>query len=107
MSDTVERAMLAIKTLDKDAFILLSEYTGLWYIGAKINVSDGIMMRGLTEHRSTPEQAVMAFLDALSSISLDEVVVAEPAGERREYRWNGAAFAEQYGDIRKRARERA
>lgn len=102
-SAELNRAMLAIKTLDKGAHILLSEYTGCWYVGARIEFSDGFMLRGMTEHRATPDEAVFAFLAALQSISLDEVIVASPAGERREFRWNGGAFAEEYGSIRERA----
>lgn len=88
--------MLAIKTLDHCAHLCLSEYTGKWYVEAKVEISDGCILSGVTEHRETPAQAVRAFVDRLQAITLDEVIVAKPIGERRHYRWNGAAFAEQY-----------
>lgn len=94
--DDVRPLMLAIKTLDNWASISLSEHTGRWYISAKIQISNGNFLKAVTEHRDTPAQAVRAFVDALKELSMDEVIVASPTGERRHYRWNGAAFAEQY-----------
>ena len=95
-ADDVRPLMFAIKALDPAAHLCLSEYTGKWYIEAKVEVSDGCILSGVTEHRETPAQAVRAFVEALQAISLDEVIVAKPTGQRRHYRWNGAAFAEQY-----------
>lgn len=92
----VQRLMFSIKALDHDAHLCLSEYTGQWYVEAKVEISDGSILSSPTEHRETPELAVWAFVDRLQSITLDEVIVAKPTGQRRHYRWNGAAFAEQY-----------
>lgn len=95
--------MFAIKSLDPRASLQLSEYTGMWYVEARINVSDGVFLTGPTEHRSSPQEAVKAFFERLTNTRSDGVVVAHPAGVRREYRWNGAAFVEQHGSIRERA----
>lgn len=99
----VEQRMLAIKSLDPRASIHFSEYTGMWYVEARINVSDGCLLTSISGHRSTPVGAVAAFFDQLLAIRSSEVLVAHPAGARREYRWNGASFVEQYGSIRERA----
>lgn len=87
--------MLMLKAVSRDVTVEFSEYTGKWYVsGRRLEVGDGSLLRGVTEHRDTPEQAIHAFFDALTSIGLDEYVVGEYLGQRREYRWNGAAFAE-------------
>lgn len=90
------RAMLALKTLDHNACILLSEVTGQWYVSARIEVTDGGLLRSVCEHRDSPERAVLAFLAELTELPIDVLIVAKPTGQRRHYRWNGAAFSEQY-----------
>lgn len=87
-------AMLAIKTLDNRACIRFSEWTGQWYVEAKVEVSDGVCLRGGSEHRDSPTAAVYAYLDMLRAVGLDEVIVAYFGDERRHFRWNGYAFAE-------------
>lgn len=91
----VARVMLLIKTVDPDASLKLSEYTGKWYIEARIEVGDGAILRGCTEHRDTPGEAVLAYFDNLRMLKVDEYIVGRYLDQRREYRWNGAAFVEQ------------
>lgn len=92
----LNHAMLCIQTLDPDAHLDFSHFTGKWYLSSRIEISDGAILSSITEHEDTPEAAVFAYFDKLKWISLDEVIVAKPTGQRRHYRWNGAAFAEQY-----------
>jgi hypothetical protein len=89
-----DRLMLIIKALDPNASVLFSEYTHQWYVSASIEIGDGSMLTGGAEHRNTPNEAVEAFYDRLTSINLDQYVVSKYRGHRREWRWNGAAFAE-------------
>lgn len=89
-----DRLMLIIKALDPGASVLFSEYTHHWYVGASIEVGNGSVLTGGAEHRETPNEAVQAFFDRLTSIGLDEYIVSKYRGQRREWRWNGAAFAE-------------
>lgn len=99
------RAMLLIKSLDNSAHLELSEWTGKWFVSARIEVSDGVILRGLVEHRDTPDEAVFALLDKLRGIDMskhgERLVSRAYSDERREYRWNGAAFVESEGPWRR------
>jgi hypothetical protein len=87
--------MLMLQAMSRDVAVLFSEYTGQWYVDARrLAVGDGCMAASTAEHRDTPDLAVRAIFERLTSIGLDEYVIGEYQGERREYRWNGAAFAE-------------
>ena len=76
--------------------IHFSPYTDRWFVHAKgLNFSDGVMLRGVTVHRDTPEGALVAFMAELRDEGQNtQVVAVESRGQRRNYRWNGAAFAE-------------
>lgn len=87
--------MLLIKSLDNDASLLLSEWTGQWYVSARIEMGDGAILTGGTEHRDTPTEAINAYMDWLTSVPIGKYLVIHAYHpERRHYRWNGAAFAE-------------
>lgn len=90
--------MLLIKALAPSASLQLSTFTRKWYVDARIEISDGCMLSGVTEHRDTPDLAVLAFINTLMAIDsnqFDRCIVANAmVGERRQYVWNGAAFAE-------------
>lgn len=92
--ERVNEAMLAIKALDPQASVRFSEYTGKWYVDARTEVGDGSILKGGSEHRDHPGEAVLAYFAYLIAIDHEHYIVASPWGERREYRWNGAAFAE-------------
>lgn len=87
--------MLMLKAMSPDVTVAFSEYTGKWYVSARyLEIGDGSLLKGVTEHRASPDLAVLAFFDRLISAGLDEYIVGNYQGQRREYRWNGAAFAE-------------
>lgn len=86
--------MLQILALDPDASLRLSPYTGQWYIAANIEIGDGAILSGVVEHRDLPHEAVDAFFGRVSHTGLNEYVVSTYCGQRREWSWNGAAFAE-------------
>lgn len=94
MSGDVRNQMLLLKALDSAASILLSQYTQQWYVSARIEIGDGVMLAGVAEHRDTPQEAVAAMFERLCDLGLDHYIAASPYGDRRNYRWNGAAFAE-------------
>lgn len=97
----VTEQMLLIKSLDNGAHVELSEYTGKWFVSARVEISDGVIVSGITEHRADPAAAVEAFLIAVCNVNyaakLDSVLVTRKGSERREWRWNGAAFTEVTG----------
>lgn len=92
----VKRAMLLIQTLDPNAHIGFSDITGQWYVSAHIEIGGDGFLSGGTEHRDTPEDAVRAYLAHLTSIDLGRYLVTKFDGQRRHWRWNGAAFREEY-----------
>lgn len=87
-------SMLYIQALAPDASVKFSPYTQRWYVSARIDIGDGEMLHGITEHHETADAAVEAFFTRLTEVSLDEYLATEYQGYRREWRWNGAAFAE-------------
>ncbi len=76
--------------------IHFSAYTGKWFVHAKgLNLSDGVMLSGVTVHRDTPEQAFVDFMREIRDEGQQSQVIAvEASNGRRHYRWNGVAFAE-------------
>jgi hypothetical protein len=95
MSDyNAQEKMLHIKALDSEASVQLSEWTHCWYVSARIDVGGSGTLEGITEHRSLLSAAVGAFFDKLTSLPVDRFLVTNHQGQRREWRWNGSAFAE-------------
>lgn len=94
MSDQMVRDMLVLKALDPGADLKLSEYTGKWYVSTCLEIGNGVILSGVAEHEATPERAVAATLARLQSVTAGCYVASKYAGKRREYRWNGGAFAE-------------
>lgn len=100
MSNPLDQAMRLIQSLDSAAHIDYSVWTGGWYVSARVNIGGNGFLRGITEHRGTPEDAVFAYLARLQDVNydtLDSYLVTESASKhrRRHWRWNGAAFVEQ------------
>lgn len=90
-----DEIMLMLQAISPDVSVLFSEYTRQWYVSARrLEVGNGMMLTGTAEHRDTVEQAVQAIFERLTNTAMDEYVVGEYLGQRREYRWNGATFAE-------------
>lgn len=90
--------MLLILALDSDATLRLSPYTRQWFVQARIEISDGTILSGVTEHNKTPDLAVLSFINRLMAVNTDQfthcIVAKAHSDERRQYLWNGAAFAE-------------
>ena len=42
-----------------------------FYVSANVDIKDGCLLKGICEHRDTPEEAVMAFHDRIER-ALDE-----------------------------------
>ena len=101
-TEELKAAMLQIKALDGEAHIEFSEWTGQWYMRARIDVSDGACLTSLGDHRATPAEAVWAFYCALCQVDLHDFahVLVTRAGhdDRRHWRWNGATFKEEQLD---------
>lgn len=91
----VDMAIRHIMALDPNAHVAFSIYTGQWYLSARIEVSDGKIVSTLSQHRDTPDQAVLAFFNTLVAVSSPSIVVTNGLRpERRNWRWNGACFVE-------------
>ena len=76
--------------------IYFSSYTDKWFVSARgLNLTNGTFLSGVTAHRDSPEQALVAFMERLRNEGQQRQVVAvESRGQRRHYRWNGVTFAE-------------
>lgn len=97
MTEPVMIAALHLESIGaREWGIHYSPYTGKWFVHAKgVNLSNGTMLSGLSVHRDSPEQALLAFVAELRDEGQQSQVVAvEGRNGRRHYRWNGAAFAE-------------
>lgn len=86
--------MALITALDRNACVRLSPYTGKWYVEAKIDIGDGVILTGIAEHEDSIHLAVKKYLERLINIKPEEYIATQYEGQRREYRWNGSAFVE-------------
>lgn len=85
----IRRQMFLIKKLDGQACLMLSNYTGKWYVSTRIEVANGAFLAGITAHRDTPEEAVSSYLAKLQAIRLPERLVLNAYGEdRKAFVWN-------------------
>lgn len=84
----------AILAFDGMASIRWSPQTEQFYVDARIEIGTGELIGGITEHRPNARNAVMAFFLKMQLVKAPEYLVTEYRGERREWRWNGGAFAE-------------
>lgn len=85
---------MLIKSIENTAHLEFSEHTHQWYVEAHIEDGDGVILAGIVEHRDTPEAAVGAFFDRITTIPVDHYLAVTSYRGRREWRWNGAAFTE-------------
>jgi len=44
-----------------ETYIRYSTYTRKFYVSTKAEIKEGIILRGIAEHRDTPEEAIEAF----------------------------------------------
>ena len=89
-----EEVMAHLLALSPGACVKFSEWTGKWYVEASIEVGDGSILEGGTEHCDTPHEAIQAYFRRLTSVPLDKYIATRYRSQRREWRWNGAAFVE-------------
>lgn len=98
----ITRQMLVIKSLDPSASLGLSEVTGRWYVSARIEIGGDGMLRSIGSHADSPQVVVAEYFDALVRAGENypkQVLVTNAYSNRREWRWNGAAFAEVPQDL--------
>jgi hypothetical protein len=95
--DITATAMLKILALDSGATLCFSQHTGKWYVSSRLGTTNGWVRGGITEHRPTPQEAVLAFWVRLTDVCfMDEERIAIGDGDnRRHWYWNGAAFTEE------------
>lgn len=94
MTGSINEDMLMLQALDPSARLNFSSHTAKWYVDTRLEVGDGATLCGVAEHRASPAEAVEATLGSLQGIEDDQYVVSKFRGHRREWRWNGVAFAE-------------
>lgn len=95
MASLLDQSMLQILALSPRASVCFSTYTRQWYVAApELDLTDGTMLHSVAPHRDTPSEAVLALIGELQAEQDDKVIACNVGGQRRHYRWNGAAFAE-------------
>lgn len=90
----LDETMLMIKSIDRTAHVEFSEWTLKWFVSSCISIGDGTTLTGVNEHHDTPAKAVRMFFGTIRNVGGDEHLSVVHRGERRNYRWNGAAFTE-------------
>lgn len=85
-----------LAVLGVDWSIEWSTYTGQFWINSGLYEGDGVMLAGITEHRSTPEQTLVAFFDRLRDVAEPNFIVTNDTDrdKRKHWRWNGVCFQE-------------
>lgn len=82
----------ALDALDGDARICYSPYSRQVYLTLPhLEIGDGYVLRGPTEHRDTFEEAIRAYWTCVTDLALGEYLVLhsmDPA-RRKHVRWNG------------------
>lgn len=87
-------AALHIGVMTADLAIRFSPYTDCWYASAPIEVSDGAILRGNSEHRPQANDAVVALFEYYKTVKEPERLVAYASTDKRTaWRWNGVCFA--------------
>jgi hypothetical protein len=102
MVSRLEFATKHMMSLGSQLSVDYSPYTGKWFATVQgMDLSDGLIMTGMTEHMPTPEEAVIALFDRLveeATWSIPFVQVREKRitvlthEGRRAFCWNGVAF---------------
>lgn len=87
--------MLIVQALDPHARCIYYEGSpGRFVVRSKIEISDGHIISSTGPSADTPDEAYSLLLAELTAVAAPKYVVTHLEGARRQYRWNGAAFAE-------------
>ncbi len=90
--NTTEK-MLLIQSLDPEASVKVDN-RGYHYVSAHIEVGgDGLLASIGTSERSD-HIAISRYVTEITSLPRGKFLVTQYKGHRREWQWNGAAFAE-------------
>jgi len=90
----VDKGIAILQSIDATAHLAYSQYTDKFYVASRIEIGDGFLLTGGTEHREEKKDAVEALLEKLKAVVEPGYVVGSYMDQRREYRWNGHTFAE-------------
>lgn len=110
---SVQDAMRLIQILDDSAKISFSQWTGKFFVTARIEISNGSVLRGLAEHENSPITAVFSYLEALQKVTLTSdarIVTNGYRPTRQQWYWNGVGWAldnERWADKRRAAEAKA
>lgn len=98
--EPINQAMLMLHSIDESAKLAMVRHvtTGeiRWYVASRIEIADDHFLRGVAPHAHTPYEAVSAMLGELQTVTRAGArrIVLNARHDRREYYWNGVAFAE-------------
>ena len=88
---TTNQMMLAILAIDPNASLKFSDMTNQWYLDLSCEISDGFFLTGPTEHRDTPEAAIVALFKRITEIPPKQCISVYCGSDkpRQHYRWQG------------------
>lgn len=88
--------MTAIKALDPSASLAYETTNGRWHIHSRVEIGGDGTLTSILESAPTTWEAIRAFWDRITTLPADRHLVVDAyRPTRREYRWNGGAFALQ------------
>lgn len=90
----VDQRMLLIQCLDGSAVVGFSAYTRAWYVSAHIEIGGVTLLRSASGVGPSPEAAIDAYFEDLTSLDTEHYLVTRVAGIQRRWHWNGAGFKE-------------
>lgn len=100
---TPNQMMAAMKSLGAHRCCLdFSDWTGKWYMSFSIDVSDGCIRKGVTEHRENPTEAVIAMWIRVTTIGANEHLVVYRGNDKPDWRgrWNGYMWEERPAQVK-------
>lgn len=88
---TAYQKLAALTALDADTALVFSKYTGQVFVTMpNVEIGDGCVLSGFTEHRDTFEEAIDAVWQRLTTLPLEEhLVYRAMSDQRKHFRWNG------------------
>ncbi len=93
----INEKMLLIQSLDPEASVKVDN-RGYHYVSARIQTGgDGFLSPVGTTERSD-HMAILRYVTEITSLPRGKFLVTHYKGHRREWQWNGAAFAECTSD---------
>ena len=91
----IKAVALHLQVLDRAWSLGYSEHTHQFYVSLDAQIGGDGLLCSVTEHRDTPEQAIDAAFKRLAAVSAPNYIVTDAfQGDRKHWRWNGAAFVE-------------